>query len=111
MTRDLLAGSGYAVLEAESPEKAIETASHYRGPIHLVLTDVIMPRMNGPKLVQKLATIRPEMKVVYMSGYTGFRQSQLPDSQAILLPKPFTREALLHKLRDALTLDVESTSR
>jgi PAS domain S-box-containing protein len=111
LTRDLLAGSGYAVLEAESPEKAIETASHYCGPIHLLLTDVIMPRMNGPKLVQKLATIRPEMKVVYMSGYTGFRHSQLPDSQAILLPKPFTREALLHKLRDALTLDVESTSR
>jgi len=108
LTRDLLAGSGYVVLEAESPEKALEIASHYPNPIHLLLTDVIMPGMNGPKLAQKFATIRPEMKVVYMSGYTGFRQSQLPDSQAILLPKPFTREALLRKLRDALTLDVES---
>ena len=67
--------------------------------------------MNGPKLAQKLATIRPEMKIVYMSGYTGFRQSQLPDSQAILLPKPFKREGLLRKLREALTLDVESRSR
>jgi two-component system cell cycle sensor histidine kinase/response regulator CckA len=108
LTRDLLAGSGYVVLEAESPEKALQTASHYPNPIHLLLTDVIMPGMNGPKLAQRLAMIRPEMKVVYMSGYTGFRQPQLPDSQAILLPKPFTREALLRKLRDALTLDVES---
>ena len=111
LTRDLLVGSGYVVLEAESPEKAIETASHYAGPIHLLLTDVIMPRMNGPKLAQKLARIRPEMKVAYMSGYTGFRQSQLPDPQAILLPKPFKREALLRKLRDALALNVESKSR
>ncbi len=111
LTRDLLVGSGYVVLEAESAEKAIETAGHYAGAIHLLLTDVIMPRMNGPKLAQRMATIRPDMKVVYMSGYTGFRQSQLPDSQAILLAKPFTRETLLHKLRDALTLDVESKSR
>ena len=111
LTRDLLAGSGYAVLEAESPEKAVEIARHHAGPIHLLLTDVIMPRMNGPKLAEQIAAIRPDMKVVYMSGYTGFRQSQLPNAQAILLPKPFKREALLRKLRDARSFDLEPESK
>lgn len=107
LTRDLLAGSGYRVLEAGSPEKAMEVARNYRGPIDLLLTDVIMPRMSGPRLAQSLAAIRPEMKVVYMSGYMGFRQSQLPEPDAILLAKPFKREALLRKLREALALTLE----
>jgi CheY-like chemotaxis protein len=108
LTRDLLRGGGYRVLEAGSPEKAIETARHYRGPIHLLLTDVVMPRMSGPRLAQTLAAIRPEMKVVYMSGYMGFRQSHLPEPDAILLAKPFKREALLRKLREALSLNLEA---
>jgi PAS domain S-box-containing protein len=108
LTRDLLAGSGYRVLEAGTPEKAIEAARNYRGPIHLLLTDVIMPRMSGPRLAERLAAIRPEMKVVYMSGYMGFRQSQLPEPDAILLAKPFKREALLRKLREALALELEA---
>lgn len=89
LTRDLLINSGYKLLVAESPEKAIEIASQYTGPIHLLLTDVIMPRMNGRALAQKLTAVRPEMKVVYMSGYAGFRQSQVLDSQSVLLAKPF----------------------
>jgi PAS domain S-box-containing protein len=108
LTRDLLRGGGYRVLEAGSPEKAIETARHYRGPIHLLLTDVVMPRMSGPRLAQTLAAIRPEMKVVYMTGYMGFRQSHLPEPDAILLAKPFKREALLRKLREALVLSLEA---
>lgn len=110
LTRDVLVGSGYKVLDAESPEKAIETARQHSGPIHLLLTDVIMPGMNGPSLAQKLAATRPEMKVVYMSGYTGFRHGQGPESNAILLAKPFKRETLLRKLHDALTLDGEPPS-
>ena len=111
LTRELLAGSGYRVLEASSPEKAIEAARNYRGPIHLLLTDVVMPRMSGPRLAQSLEAIRPEMKVVYMSGYMGFRQSQLPEPDAILLAKPFKREALLRKLREALALNLEGAGR
>jgi CheY-like chemotaxis protein len=105
LTRDVLIGSGYEVLDSASPEKAIEIASQYSGPIHLLLTDVIMPRMNGPVLAQKLTSTRPEMRVVYMSGYTGFRHGQAPGPHANLLPKPFNRETLLRKLHDALTLD------
>jgi YesN/AraC family two-component response regulator len=101
----VLIGSGYEVLDSASPEKAIETASQYSGPIHLLLTDVIMPGMNGPALAQKLMSIRPEMRVVYMSGYTGFRHGQGPEAHTNLLPKPFNRETLLRKLHDALTLD------
>jgi PAS domain S-box-containing protein len=103
LTRNLLIRKGYKVLDAVSPSEAIETAQEYSDPIHLLLTDVVMPGMNGPSLAQKLAAIRPEMKVVYMSGYTGFRHGQGPESQAVLLQKPFTRETLLRKLRDALT--------
>ena len=74
------------------------------GPVHLLVTDVIMPGMNGSALAQKLTSLRPEMRVVYMSGYTGFRYGHGPESHANLLPKPFNRETLLRKLRDALTL-------
>lgn len=105
LTRDVLVGSGYKVLDSASPEKAIETASQHSGPIHLLLTDVVMPGMNGPALAQKLTSIRPEMRVVYMSGYTGFRHGQGPESHDNLLPKPFNRETLLRKLHDAVTLD------
>ena len=63
--------------------------------------------MSGPRLAQSLEAIRPEMQVVYMSGYMGFRQSQLPEPDAILLAKPFKREALLRKLREALALNLE----
>ena len=107
-TCDLLAGSGYKVLDAASPEEAIETATGYSGPIHLLLTDVVMPGMNGPSLAQKLAAIRPDIKVVYMSGYTGFRAWPGAGADAILLPKPFKRETLLRKLHDALMLNGQS---
>lgn len=105
LTRDVLIRSGYKVLDSSSPEKAIETATRYSGPIHLLLTDVVMPGMNGPVLAQKLTSVRPDMRVVYMSGYTGFRQGQGPESHTSLLPKPFNRETLLRKLHDVLKLD------
>jgi two-component system, cell cycle sensor histidine kinase and response regulator CckA len=104
---DLLANSGYKVLQAESPEKAIQVAKQYSGPIHLLLTDVIMPGMNGCALAKHLATIRPEVKIVYMSGYAGFRQSQILESPCILLAKPFDWNTLLQTLRDALTSVLE----
>jgi DNA-binding NtrC family response regulator len=107
LTRDLLVGNGYTVLEADSPEKAIRIASEYRDPIHLLLTDVIMPRINGRVLAQKLTAVRPAMKVVYMSGYAGFREPQVFDPSSILLTKPFKRETLLRKVRDALTVSLE----
>ena len=107
LTRDVLLGSGYRLLEAESPEKAIDIARQYAGPIHLLLTDVIMPGMNGQALAQKLTVIRPEMRVLYMTGYVGFKQFQGIDNESILIAKPFKRETLLRKIREILIPSVE----
>jgi len=102
LARTLLAEGGYTILVADSPDKAIEIARQYNGPIHLLLTDVIMPRMNGPALAGKLAVLQPEMKVLYMSGYTGFTHPEILDSDAPHLSKPFTRETFLRKLHEEL---------
>ena len=107
LTRGLLADNGYTVLEAGHPEQAVEIARKYKGPIHLLLTDMVMPGMNGRLLADKLASIRPEMRVVFMSGYTGFTHSGLIDSELILLPKPFTKDTLLRKLHEVLSLKAE----
>jgi two-component system, cell cycle sensor histidine kinase and response regulator CckA len=107
MTRSLLADAGYTVLEAELPDKAIEIAQNYKGHIHLLLTDMVMPGMNGRALATKLASIRPEMKVIYTSGYTGFSHSALIDPELVLLPKPFTQESLFGKLQEVLTSQAE----
>ena len=107
LTASLLTDSGYTVLEAELPEKAIEIARTYKGRIHLLLTDMVMPGMNGRALAEKLAAIRPDMKTVYTSGYTGFSHSDLVDSKLVFLPKPFTKESLLGKLQEVLTSNAE----
>ena len=108
LTRSLLADSGYTVLPAERPNEAIEIARQHQGPIHLLLTDVVMPGMSGLALAEKLAPARPNMKVIYMSGYTGFTHPELFDSDATVLSKPVTRDALLRKVHEVLALDVVS---
>jgi len=110
LTRTLLTEHGYTVLEADHPEKAVEIAKTHEGHIHLLLTDMVMPGMNGRALAEKLASMRPDMKVVYTSGYTGFSHTALLDPDLVFLPKPFTRESLLSKLRQILTSDAEVTA-
>jgi PAS domain S-box-containing protein len=107
LTRSLLEGDGYTVLEAERPDKAIEIARRHSGPIHLMLTDMVMPGMNGLVLAVNLAPVRPDMKVVYMSGYTGFTHPGLAEFGVTLLSKPFTRDALLRKLHEVLESEVK----
>jgi signal transduction histidine kinase/CheY-like chemotaxis protein len=102
LTRSLLEDSGYTVLEAELPEAAVEIAARHGGPIHLLLTDMVMPGMDGRALAETLSPVRPEMKVIYMSGYTGFTPSGLADSEVAWLAKPFTRQTLLRKVREAI---------
>jgi two-component system, cell cycle sensor histidine kinase and response regulator CckA len=104
LTRSLLADSGYTVLSAEQPADAIEIARQYKGPIHLLLTDVVMPGMSGPVLAGKVAPARPDMKVVYMSGYTSFSHPELFDSNATVLFKPVPRDTLLRKVVEVLTV-------
>ena len=99
LTRKMLEGHGYNVLEAEDGKRALEVIQSHNAPIDLVLTDVVMKEVNGPELVLRLIESHPAMKVVYMSGYTGeLVVTQGPDSGIRLLEKPFTRANLLKTL-------------
>jgi PAS domain S-box-containing protein len=104
IAREILEEQGYRVLEADGPENAIETARLHPDPIHLVLTDVVMPGMNGRTLTEKLVAARPEIKVLYMSGYTDdvIAHSGVLESGTLLIEKPFRAVALLERVRAAL---------
>ena len=104
VTRDLLVQSGYHVLEAGNGEEALEIVERHRAPIHLLLADVVMPGMSGAALAAQLTHTHPEMHVLYMSGYTDetIVRSGVLKSGILLLEKPFTREALIGRVRDAL---------
>jgi two-component system cell cycle sensor histidine kinase/response regulator CckA len=109
LTRSLLEEGGYKVIEASSGAHALELAEAYSGPIHLLLTDVVMPGMNGRVLAQKLIAAMPETRVLYVSGYTGSFAShnELLEAGAVLVQKPFSRTTLLRKLREVLDLQKE----
>jgi YesN/AraC family two-component response regulator len=93
---------------AEDGRAAIELARVHSGPIHLLMTDVVMPGIGGPEVAEKIKVLRPEIKVLYMSGYTDqaiMHQGVLQEG-AILLQKPFTLATLASKLREMLAGDV-----
>ena len=100
----ILEGLGYSVLEAANGSEALAAAREHRGCIRLMLTDVIMPGMNGRELAEQMAAIRPEMKVVFMSGYTDRIMSPdgVLDSSVNYLQKPFSAEQLNAKIREVL---------
>jgi PAS domain S-box-containing protein len=99
LTRKMLEGHGYNVLEAEDGKRALDLIQSHHAPIDLVLTDVVMKEVSGPELVLRLIESHPAMRVVYMSGYTGELVVTLgPDSGIRLLEKPFTRANLLKTL-------------
>jgi PAS domain S-box-containing protein len=95
---------GYQVFEAESGMKAIQLAELYKHPIHLLLTDVIMPRMNGRELAEKIKEIHPETTVLYMSGYTDdiISKHGVLEEDVHFLNKPFTPSILATKIREIL---------
>jgi CheY-like chemotaxis protein len=102
--RRILRSSGYRVLEAFDAVEAIRVAGRHRGPIDLIVTDVVMPHMGGPKLVENLGQLRPELKVLYMSGYTDQEDVArgVSADDAGFLQKPFTPDALAQKVREIL---------
>jgi len=103
LTRKMLEEHGYKVLEATNGEAALEVISRHPSSIDLTLTDVAMKGMNGPDLVLRLMDSHPEMKVIYMSGYTGELISHQGLQSGIpLLEKPFTRAALLKTIDETL---------
>jgi signal transduction histidine kinase len=95
---------GYTVLEARHGIEALMTVAKHTGPIHLLLTDVVMPQMSGPEVAEKLQSIRPDTKVLYMSGYPDhpvFEQGGV-SKETSFLPKPFTPNVLAKKVREVL---------
>jgi len=97
----LLNKHGYRVIEASNGEEALRAAEREDGAIQVLLTDVIMPRMGARELIDEIKKIRPDIKVLLMSGYADDKQlRQTAGAQQIpFLEKPFTELMLVHKLR------------
>ena len=104
VTRRMLEGFGYTVLDAAGPRPALDLARDHIGTINLVLTDVIMPGMNGRELVEAILKLRPGLRVVYASGYTDdvALLSQLRSQALFFLQKPFNSQGLSHIVRSSL---------
>jgi PAS domain S-box-containing protein len=113
LTRTTLELCGYKVLEAKDGVAALEVSEHHDGTIDLLLTDIVMPGMGGRALAHELVRRRPEIKLVYMSGYTGQAVgAQGPvEPGSVFLSKPFTRVSLTRKIREALDRRVEVESK
>jgi CheY-like chemotaxis protein len=95
---------GYKVLEATQGDEALFICGQHKEPIHLLVTDVVMPGMSGRELAERLTSLRPEIKILYMSGHTNsaiFHHGVL-EPGVILLQKPFTLEGLARKVREVL---------
>ena len=104
LTTEVLRSDGYKVLQACHSDEAFHVSGKYEGPIHLMVTDVVMPQMNGRELAEHLGQSRREMKVLYVSGYTDdaiFRDGVLQAGMPFL-QKPFQLGTLLHKVREVL---------
>jgi PAS domain S-box-containing protein len=104
MARHILEASGYTVLEAAGGHEAMETCKAHDGPVHLLLTDVVMPHMSGPRLSEEVMKICPGISVLYMSGYTdnAIVNHGVLEEGMHFLQKPFTPEALALKVRECL---------
>ena len=104
VAREMLERSGYRVLEAANGDQALRVAAKHSGPIDLLLTDVVMPGISGRVLAQQLAEIRPQMRVLYMSGYTddAVVNHGMLDPGLQYLQKPFTRAGLARKVHEVL---------
>ena len=104
MARMMLGKLGYAVLTANSPNEAMEIAGEHSGRIHLLMTDVVMPQMNGKDLAEQVMKIRPEIGTLFMSGYTAnaIAHHGILDEGVNFIEKPFMSDSLARKVREVL---------
>lgn len=101
---EILQAEGYAVLMAKRGDEALRLYEQHTGPIHLLVTDVVMPQISGRELAERLSRVRPKLKVLFMSGYTDdevLKHGAFQPGTA-LLQKPFVPDALVHKVREML---------
>jgi CheY-like chemotaxis protein len=104
LTSELLAAWGYEVLVARNGVEALEISGKHRGMIDLMVTDVVMPHMNGRDLAERVRQMRPEIKVIYMSGYTDnlVLQGGMVEEGSDFIQKPFSADTLAKRVRAAL---------
>jgi CheY-like chemotaxis protein len=103
LASDVLNQCGYTVLETGDPLEALVIGEHCRGPMHLLLTDMVMPAMRGPALALQVLAWHPNLSVLYMSGYSDeMVERRTVTPSGLFLPKPFTPDALARKVREAL---------
>ena len=112
LTCVLLEDAGYTVLESSGVEDAMETAKDAQRKIDLLLTDVVMPRLDGRELANQMVSLRPDLKVLYMSGYSDdvILHRGVLTHGAVLVQKPFTKRTLLQKVREMLDSQVPDSS-
>jgi two-component system cell cycle sensor histidine kinase/response regulator CckA len=104
LVREVLQATGYAVLEAANGEQALQVSRAHHGPIHLLLADVVLPGLSGPEVAAQLVLARPELQVIYMSGYVPetIKRYGVSEKHCLFLQKPFTPTSLLANVQEAL---------
>ena len=100
----MLSNLGYVVRAAHTPAEAVRVAKEHPGPIHLLLTDVVMPGLNGRDLAKTLGDLRPGLRTLFMSGYNAdvIARNGILDARFAFVRKPFTRDELAAKIREVL---------
>lgn len=112
MAQRLLKDLGYAVLMVSTPSEALNLSREYRGEIHVLLTDVVLPEMSGKDLAEEIEKIRPNIRVLYMSGYTAdvIAHHGVLHENVHFVEKPFTAETLAKKIKEVLEADNSETT-
>src|SRR5579864_3791208 len=105
--RSILAKSGYNVMEARNGQEALNIARDYKGQIDLLVSDLVLPGIGGREVAQQVRGVRPEARVLYISGYSHEARAQAGEGE-VVFQKPFTGEALARKVREALDQEAQS---
>ena len=110
LVKEILKINDYHILEAKDSEEAQQVSESFSDPIHLLIADLVMPKVNGMELVKLLRPKRPDMKILYISGYNADVNVQLEiwDNRADFLSKPFSPSNLLKKVEDLLNPSVSN---
>ncbi len=105
VTREVLESEGYRVLEAADAKDGITIGENFRDDIDLLLSDVVMPGMNGRDMARKLIEVKPELRVIFMSGYTDnpVLREAFADTRTVYLQKPFTVQTLRTRIKQVLS--------